>query len=90
MGLSDVSEAACRRGRPGTLQKEEITAYLQKRGITNRESEVVDYVLAGKSNREIEELLFISPHTVKNHIYSIYRKLEVKNRYDLIHTLYGL
>ena len=36
------------------------------------------------SNREIANTLFIAPHTVKNHIYSLYQKLNVKNRYQLV------
>lgn len=55
-----------------------------ERRISKREREVLLLVLAGKSNREIEEALFISYHTVKNHIYNLYQKLEVKNRYQLI------
>jgi two-component system response regulator DegU len=41
-------------------------------------------ILQGKSNREIEELLFISGQTVKNHIYNIFRKLGVKSRGQLV------
>jgi two-component system response regulator DegU len=36
------------------------------------------------SNREIEKELFISLSTVKNHVYNIFQKLGVKNRYELI------
>jgi two-component system response regulator DegU len=44
-------------------------------------------ILQGKSNREIEELLFISGHTVKNHIYDIYRKLDIKSRSQLANLI---
>jgi len=43
--------------------------------------------LQGKSNKEIEHQLFISPHTVKNHIYSLYQKAGVKSRGQLVHLL---
>jgi len=53
--------------------------------ISNREREVIKLMLEGKSNREIEKLLFISYHTVKNHVSNIFRKLNVRSRHDLIY-----
>jgi LuxR family transcriptional regulator of csgAB operon len=35
------------------------------------------------SNADIEKKLYISSHTVKNHIYHIYQKLGVKNRVQI-------
>jgi DNA-binding CsgD family transcriptional regulator/streptogramin lyase len=55
-----------------------------KCGISKREQEIIRLVLQGKSNAEIEKELFISVHTVKNHIYNIYQKLHVKNRFQVI------
>ncbi len=48
--------------------------------FTEREIEVLKRIVMGKSNVEIGEDLFISYHTVKVHVASILRKLEVKNR----------
>jgi DNA-binding CsgD family transcriptional regulator len=48
--------------------------------ISKREQEIIELMLRGMSNADIENTLFISPHTVKNHIYNIYQKLGVKNR----------
>src|SRR5512135_372096 len=56
----------------------------EKYGITAREGEVVRLLLEGKNNKEITEELFISDHTVKNHIHHIYQKLGIKNRVQLI------
>jgi DNA-binding CsgD family transcriptional regulator len=53
-------------------------------GITRREQEIVELIVQGKSNKEIEELLFISVHTVKNHVYNIFRKLGVTRRGQLV------
>jgi len=53
-------------------------------GLSHREVEIVTLVLAGKSNRDIEDELFIAQRTVKNHLYNIYRKLKVKNRVGLL------
>lgn len=57
----------------------------KKYGISKREQDILKLLVDGKSNKEIEEALFISYHTVKNHIYNLYQKLGVKNRYELVH-----
>lgn len=49
-------------------------------GLSEREMEILYYVVRGASNREIGAALFISEKTVKNHLSSIYRKLEVEDR----------
>ena len=51
--------------------------------ITEREKEIIELIRLGKSNREIHETLFISLQTVKNNIYNIYQKLNVRNRVEL-------
>ena len=53
--------------------------------ISKREQEIARLILDGKTNKEIEEILFISYHTVKNHVYNLYRKLGVKNRHQFVH-----
>lgn len=63
-------------------------AMLAKRhGITRREQEVMALLVEGKSNKEIEDLLCISFSTVKNHVYNLYRKLEVNSRTQLMHRV---
>jgi DNA-binding CsgD family transcriptional regulator len=52
--------------------------------LTPRECELVSLILQGKSNAEIEKSLFISVHTVKNHLTNVFLKLGVKNRMQLI------
>lgn len=49
-------------------------------GLSDREMEILHYVVQGSSNREIGTSLFISEKTVKNHLSSIYRKLSVDDR----------
>lgn len=56
-------------------------------GISPREKEVLIKLLAGSTNREISEELFISMRTVEAHTYSIYRKCGVKSRIELLHKL---
>jgi two-component system response regulator DesR len=48
--------------------------------LSEREREVIALLAAGHTNREIAERLYLSPHTVKEHTSSLYRKLGVKNR----------
>ena len=58
--------------------------FFEKYEISQREKEIILLLLKGKSNKEIEDALFIAMGTVKNHIYSIYQKIGVKNRAQLI------
>jgi DNA-binding NarL/FixJ family response regulator len=48
--------------------------------LTPREREVLELIAAGHNNREIAEALFISERTVKNHVNSILRRLNLRDR----------
>jgi LuxR family transcriptional regulator of csgAB operon len=48
--------------------------------LTSRETEILVMVASGVSNSQIANILGISPHTVKTHIYNIYSKIDVPNR----------
>lgn len=48
--------------------------------LSGREVEILEHIAKGNSNKEIAKLLDISDQTVKNHITSILRKLEVNDR----------
>lgn len=56
--------------------------------LTSREQDVLKLVIKGLSNREIAETLFISEHTVKNHMSNIFQKLGVSDRTQLIAKVY--
>ena len=51
-----------------------------RQGLTQRESEILSYVVNGLSNRGIATKLVIGDETVKTHLRSIYRKLGVSDR----------
>lgn len=63
--------------------------------LTDREREVLNLVLAGKSNKEIGQILTISPKTVSVHRSNIMSKLNVHNSFELMryvkrHRLLGV
>lgn len=59
---------------------------LQGTQITRREHEVLLLILNHKSNRDIARELSIAEVTVKKHLTSIYRKLRITNRSELIRS----
>jgi DNA-binding NarL/FixJ family response regulator len=48
--------------------------------LSRRELDVVRLLVDGRSNQEIAEILFISPHTAANHVTNIMNKLGVESR----------
>jgi DNA-binding response OmpR family regulator/DNA-binding CsgD family transcriptional regulator len=52
----------------------------QRLSVTEREAEVLLWIARGKSNRDIAEILDLSPRTVNKHLEQIYSKLGVENR----------
>ena len=60
---------------------------MQGKSLTRREMEICYLVKDGMTNQEIAKRLFISLGTVKNHIKSIHKKLEVSNRGQLVANL---
>ena len=49
-------------------------------GLTTREGEVLAWLSKGKTNRDIAQILGLSPRTVDKHLEQIYAKLGVENR----------
>ena len=56
--------------------------------LTNRESEILDYLAKGYLYKEIAAELFISKETVKKHIHNIYDKLHVQNRTEALNKAF--
>jgi DNA-binding CsgD family transcriptional regulator len=49
-------------------------------GLTSREAEVLLWLARGKANKEISDILLISPRTVNKHLERVFAKLGVENR----------
>jgi len=62
----------------------DVYSVFQKRGITEREFQLIQLILSGNSNRQIARKLKISLRTVETHITNIFNKLGLKNRSELI------
>lgn len=62
-------------------QLDKFCAYYK---LTDREADILRLVLEGKSNQEISQVLYITVGTVKAHLHSIFSKLEVSRRSQLM------
>jgi DNA-binding NarL/FixJ family response regulator len=56
----------------------------RKFGLTRRETEVIALIVGGYTNKDIAKEFAISAHTVKHHVTSIFGKLGVSNRLELV------
>lgn len=50
--------------------------------LTKRERQILTLIRDSATNMDISEALGVSEHTVKSHLYNIYRKIEVRNRLE--------
>jgi len=78
MGNAGPSEVLLRLAKDTTSTlPAEFTSEL---GLTMREAEVLSWLSKGKTNRDIAQILGLSPRTVDKHLEQIYAKLGVENR----------
>jgi DNA-binding CsgD family transcriptional regulator len=77
-------------GKEALMEEGKITeTFRSEFGLTDRESELIELLWEGYTNREISEHLFISVKTVENHLYNIYQKMGVRNRLQLVGALHN-
>jgi DNA-binding CsgD family transcriptional regulator len=56
--------------------------------LSRRELEVLRWLAAGETNRQIARRLGLSPHTIERHVANLYRKIGARGRADA--TAYAL
>lgn len=87
--VSQLEEECRQRDKtPQAAEEESETATAGSDGLSDREREVVVYVVKGLSNKEIAEKLFISVNTVMTHRRNISRKLQIHSASGL--TIYAI
>ena len=74
-----VSREILLRSAMGGRRKKR-SAIQEKTGLSIREIEILVLLSSGIQNEEIAQKLFISPNTVKTHLYNIFKKIAVPNR----------
>src|SRR5690554_490718 len=65
------------RGFNKTFARSEVT-------LTDREIEVLKVLATGAKNSDIAQSLNLSPHTIKTHIYNIFKKINASNRLQAV------
>jgi DNA-binding NarL/FixJ family response regulator len=68
----------------GPVQEEKSISIL-----SGREKEILEHLSKGLLYKEIANNLFISPETVRKHVYHIYEKLHVNNRVEAVNKYFG-
>jgi len=76
----------------GEIARKVVESFHQKTtlksvGLSAREQEILDLLASGYSNKEIGQKIFISPHTVRNHLFHIYEKLHVHSRMEAMNKI---
>ena len=76
-----ISREIMSRFIPETREARRLSA-TETSVLSERKIEILNLVARGAINTEIGEELYISRHTVKSHLYSIYKKIKVTNRLE--------
>jgi DNA-binding CsgD family transcriptional regulator len=63
--------------------------FCERYNLTEREKEIVEVMMKGKSNKEIAGTVLISIRTVGNYLQSVYKKTGVPNRFALYSLIKG-
>ena len=88
LSVQMLTQLNTRRVDPGALppgMEELFCSFAEKaKSLTSAERRILNYYIDGNDIADIPELAFISIHTVKKHNRSIYQKLEVASRDELM------
>ncbi len=75
-----------------TSEGKSIFLLLEQKGISfsEREKELLDLVLMGKTNEDISKEFYLSVGTIKNYLGAIYKKIGINSRSELMAYIYSL
>jgi DNA-binding CsgD family transcriptional regulator len=73
----------------GATSEDILALIARAHGLSTRERELVALVLEGLSTRELAERMFISRYTVQDHLKSVFDKLGVRSRRELVTGMFG-
>ena len=88
-GMAAFSGPALNAMMNGDRSLSDTTTKASTWGLSLRQSEVMNLIAQGSSNREIARELFLTEKTVKNHINQIFTKLDASNRGQAIAAWLG-
>lgn len=78
VGLSDDGGRLLRIADASSA--DQLSAIESRFALTPRETEVLSWIVKGKSNRDVATILSLSPRTVDKHLQAIFAKMGVENR----------
>ena len=81
-GAADIARAVRMVGLGMTVFQPQVD--VDAVPLSPREREVLALIAGGSTNREIAAALHLSPHTIKEHTSSLYRKLGARNRAEAV------
>lgn len=84
---SDASRLTRRTAQAGDYDRafeHRCQALAASGGLTEREAEIVLYLVRGRTKAHIAKTLFVSENTVRSHVRNVYAKLDVHTRQELI------
>lgn len=76
-------------GGPSPAGSAGVSRLAERYRLSPRESEIAALICEGSTNQEVAASLYISENTVKKHLLSLYRKLGVTSRTQLLRLVYG-
>lgn len=90
LGGAPMSSQIARKVVAAFQQKSDTSGDAESLGtLSNREKEILEQLSKGLMYKEIAAELFISPETVRKHVYHIYEKLHVTNRIEAVNKFFG-
>jgi DNA-binding CsgD family transcriptional regulator len=72
-----------------TTPRDRVSLFALACGLSPRETELLEHLVTGASTRDIAELMFLSEHTVQDHLKSIFTKTATRTRSTLVARVLG-